>query len=229
MATLRMYLRRDRLNGSNQVQENRFLFLPVEKMTLGLNNDAIKVQVPLNDSRSLYGGVLSNNILLNLGKQVTSLAIEGTLQPLDDSDYPALPSASNIKDLPVALPSGFPSVTENSGAPISSSRVYEHSGSSGLGTTDQKSALAYRDILLRWISDQGRTSVTGSPSGFPPRYANFRFGWGNYRTTGFYQEFKGMVLGQTGLTEESGYLEQFKYSLAFQCGNLSEAEVTAVV
>jgi hypothetical protein len=218
---LRVYLRRDRLNGAAQVRQNRFLHLPVRTVTPSFPVQPIAPQLPGNDSTTVYGAS-SPNFGFNIGRQQLTLNVAGTFQPLDAVDYPSLPTGPGDFDvilnaqgdtvhgsIGVSDGSPFPTLT----APT---RVFEvQDAATATATTARKN----RQRFLEWAADQALGGIAN-------KYANFRLGVRDWVNDGKWVEFKGFVVNPSVGGEEAGLFEQFDYTFTFLVCDTIEVTTT---
>lgn len=222
---LRVYLRRDQLNASAQVQRSRFFYLPVRSVNPTFPIEPIMPKLPGNDSRTFAGvdvnlaAPTSPNFGFHIGRQQLQLNVSGTMQPLDAADYPSLPVpatslAATVADYDTLYNRLGDKITGNGfprGGHASMKECYEIPTDAFDGSeTDTATAVATtarqnRLRLIEWLADQGRSD----------KYANFRLGIRDWVTDGKYVEFRGFAVASTPGGEEAALFEQFDYTFNF--------------
>lgn len=205
-----VYIRRDRLNASSQVKQNRFFFLPVMNITPVFPVNPIAPQLPGNDSTNL-SGANSPNFGFNIGRQQETFQLSGTWIPLIASDYPTLPSSSSDFDVVLNAQGdtvfGAAGLSDGSPYPTatSPSRVYEVQNSA---TASATTARANRQRFTEWVADQALGGVAG-------KFANFRLGLHHWINDGKWVEYKGFITTSSPGASAATYHEQADFSFSF--------------
>lgn len=217
-----VYLRRDRLNPSGQVRQNRYFFVPAKTVTPNFPTAPIAPQLPGNDSTTVYGQG-SPNFGFNIGRQQLTFQVTGDWIPLAPEDYPALPASAASYDVVVNAQGDtvFGALGTSDGSPFASItspvRAYEvQDSATATATTARKN----RQRFLEWVADQSLGGVAG-------KYANFRLGLHAWVNDAKWVEFKGLVTSATpGTSEGGGGFEQLPFTFTFLVCDTIEVTAT---
>lgn len=216
-----VYLRRDRLNASGNVRQNRFFFLPVKTVSPNFPTTPIAPLLPGNDSTTVAGSN-APNFGFNIGRQQLTFQCTGSWIPLDATDYPSLPTSSANFDVVTNAQGdtvfGVAGVSDGSPYPSITSpvRVYEvQDSATATATTARKN----RQRFIEWVADQ---ALGGNAS----KFANFRLGLHHWVTDNKWVEYKGFVTVTSPGSSEGGYHEQADFSFTFLVCDTIEVTTT---